>query len=71
MASPPRNERSREDLLLDAFGRRAGTLRLSVTDRCNFRCSYCMPEEEYRWLPKAELLSFEELTRLAQVFASL
>jgi cyclic pyranopterin phosphate synthase len=48
-----------------------GSLRLSVTDRCNMRCRYCMPEEEYRWLPRASILSFEELARITAVFASL
>jgi cyclic pyranopterin phosphate synthase len=46
-------------------------LRLSVTDRCNLRCLYCMPEEEYIWLPREQLLTFEELDRLIGVFASL
>ena len=55
----------------DALGRPLGTLRLSVTDRCNLRCSYCMPEDDYRWLPREALLDFEELTRLARVFARL
>lgn len=57
--------------LTDALGRPLGALRLSVTDKCNLRCQYCMPEEEYTWLSKADLLSFEELARLAGVFASL
>ena len=55
----------------DRFGRPLGSLRLSVTDRCNLRCSYCMPEAEYTWLPRASILSFEELTRLAGIFAAL
>lgn len=57
--------------LLDRLGRPLGSLRLSVTDRCNLRCRYCMPEEHYTWLPRASILTFEELTRLAAVFASL
>ena len=57
--------------LPDALGRPLGSLRLSVTDRCNLRCSYCMPEEDYAWLPRESLLTFEELTRLAHLFASL
>jgi GTP 3',8-cyclase len=57
--------------LLDRLGRPLGSLRLSVTDRCNMRCGYCMPEAEYTWLPRESLLSFEELSRLAGVFASL
>jgi cyclic pyranopterin phosphate synthase len=57
--------------VLDQFGRPLGSLRISVTDRCNLRCRYCMPEEEYTWLPRASLLSFEEITRLATAFAEL
>ena len=57
--------------LLDRLGRPAGSLRLSVTDRCNLRCAYCMPEAEYTWLPRESLLTFEELARIAGVFASL
>jgi molybdenum cofactor biosynthesis enzyme MoaA len=43
------------------------SLRLSVTDRCNLRCDYCMPEEKYQWLPKDNLLDFEELRRVSFV----
>lgn len=61
-------------LLLDALGRPLRDLRISVTDRCNFRCSYCMPKEVFdhyhQFLPHAELLSFEEITRLARIFAA-
>ena len=53
--------------LVDPFGRTVRDLRISITDRCNFRCSYCMPEEGMRWLPRAEILSFEEITRVARV----
>jgi cyclic pyranopterin phosphate synthase len=56
---------------VDAFGRVADDLRISVTDRCNFRCSYCMPLEGLAWLPKHELLSFEELTRVLRLFVRL
>ena len=56
--------------LRDAHGRPISDLRVSVTDRCNLRCLYCMPEEEYTWLPRAELLTFEELARLVDVFTS-
>ncbi|HUI43536.1 MAG TPA: GTP 3',8-cyclase MoaA [Terriglobia bacterium] len=56
---------------LDAFGRSLGSLRVSVTDRCNLRCRYCMPEEEYVWLERDEILTFEEIARLAGVFMSL
>lgn len=55
----------------DRLGRGLGSLRISVTDRCNMRCRYCMPEEEYRWLPRTSILSFEEITRLAGIFAGL
>ena len=57
--------------LVDRFGRVAEDLRISVTDRCNFRCSYCMPLEGLAWLPKHELLTFEELTRLLGIFVRL
>jgi cyclic pyranopterin phosphate synthase len=57
--------------VLDTFGRPLKSLRLSVTDRCNLRCLYCMPEEEYVWLPREKLLSFEELAKLTGVFTSL
>src|SRR6188472_265667 len=53
----------------DTFGRPLGTLRLSVTDRCNLRCHYCMPEEDYLWLPREDLLTFEEIVRLADLFS--
>ena len=46
-------------------------LRVSVTDRCNLRCQYCMPEEEYTWLPRQDLLRFEEVTRLVELFTEL
>ena len=57
--------------LVDRFGRIADDLRISVTDRCNFRCTYCMPADGLAWLPKAELLTFEELTRALRVFVGL
>jgi cyclic pyranopterin phosphate synthase len=57
--------------LLDARGRTLRNLRVSVTDRCNLRCGYCMPEEEYVWLPREEILHFEEISRLADVFVEL
>ena len=55
----------------DAFGRPLRNLRLSVTDRCNLRCQYCMPEEEYTWLPREDLLTFEEISTLVDVFTAL
>jgi len=57
--------------LVDRFGRVVKSLRLSVTDRCNLRCVYCMPEGPIRWFPKSRILSFEELTRLASILAGL
>src|SRR3954462_4488775 len=60
-----------EGPLIDTFGRIADDLRISVTDRCNFRCTYCMPAEGLQWLPKEELLTFEELTRLLALFVRL
>ncbi|HZU12376.1 MAG TPA: GTP 3',8-cyclase MoaA [Chloroflexota bacterium] len=60
-------------MILDRLGRPIRDLRISVTDRCNFRCTYCMPKEvfgsDYIFLPRAELLSFEEIARLARLFA--
>jgi len=57
--------------VLDTRGRRLQNLRVSVTDRCNLRCGYCMPEEEYVWLPREEILHFEEISRLVDVFIEL
>src|SRR5690349_12311473 len=57
--------------IADVFGRPLRSLRLSVTDRCNLRCQYCMPEEEYVWLEREQILSFEETARLAGVFMDL
>ena len=55
----------------DAFGRPLKNLRLSVTDRCNLRCEYCMPEDDYAWLPREDVLHFEEISALVDVFISL
>ena len=55
----------------DRLGRPLRNLRISVTDRCNLRCRYCMPEAEYVWLPRSSILTFEELDRLAGIFAGL
>src|SRR5262245_19093928 len=52
----------------DRFGRPLRNQRLSVVDRCDLRCRYCMPEQEYVWLPKSDILTFEELGRLVDVF---
>jgi cyclic pyranopterin phosphate synthase len=56
---------------LDRYGRTLRNLRLSVTDRCNLRCAYCMPEEQYVWLPRGDILGFEEISRLVDVFTEL
>ncbi|TMC88648.1 MAG: GTP 3',8-cyclase MoaA [Chloroflexi bacterium] len=56
--------------LKDTFGRVADDLRISITDRCNFRCIYCMPAEGLKWLAREDLLRFEEITRLARIFVS-
>ncbi len=53
--------------LVDPFGRTVRDLRISVTDRCNFRCTYCMPEEGMQWIPRSEILTFEEIERLARI----
>src|SRR5688572_30342306 len=58
-------------MIRDLLGRPLKNLRLSVTDRCNLRCSYCMPEAEYVWLPREDILHFEEIERLADVFLDL
>jgi GTP 3',8-cyclase len=58
-------------MIHDALGRPLANLRLSVTDRCNLRCQYCMPEQEYVWLPKEDILHFEEIDRLVDVFLDL
>ncbi len=58
-------------MLHDAFGRPLRNLRLSVTDRCNLRCEYCMPEDDYKWLPREDVLAFEETSALVDVFVSL
>src|SRR5436309_4534160 len=57
--------------LRDGHGRLIGDLRVSVTDRCNFRCQYCMPAEGLPWLPRDEVLSFEEMTRLVSLLVGL
>ncbi|MDQ6828516.1 MAG: radical SAM protein, partial [Gemmatimonadota bacterium] len=56
-------------VLVDQFGRGIEYLRISVTDRCNFRCVYCMPAEGLPWLPKAEILSYEEITEIVRQLA--
>jgi GTP 3',8-cyclase len=61
----------RRENLKDTLGRAVKDLRISVTDRCNFRCSYCMPLDKYEWINRQEILTFEEITRLARLFISL
>jgi GTP 3',8-cyclase len=57
--------------LRDKFGRTINDLRISLTDRCNFRCIYCMPAEGLPWLPRREILTYEEILRLARIFIDL
>jgi cyclic pyranopterin phosphate synthase len=59
------------ELLHDGHGRLISDLRVSVTDRCNFRCQYCMPAEGLPWLERSEILSFEEIERLVRLFVSM
>jgi len=55
-------------MIADVLGRPLRNLRLSVTDRCNLRCEYCMPEDDYKWLPREDLLHFEEISSLVDIF---
>ncbi len=57
--------------LKDSYGRTIRDLRISITDRCNFRCFYCMPKEAMEWQPKTEILSYEEIIALTEIFVSL
>src|SRR2546428_7493164 len=57
--------------LADSYGRRIKSMRISITDKCNFRCTYCMPAEGLPWLKKAEILSYEEIERIARVAISI
>jgi cyclic pyranopterin phosphate synthase len=59
------------DPLVDSWGREIKSVRVSVTDKCNFRCTYCMPAEGLEWLKRDEVLSFEEITRLVSILARL
>jgi cyclic pyranopterin phosphate synthase len=58
-------------MLMDTYNRPIEDLRISVTDRCNFRCTYCMPLDEYEWINKKEVLTFEEIERLTRLFVEL
>jgi cyclic pyranopterin phosphate synthase len=62
-----RSAHPRTGPLVDSYGRRIRNLRISVTDRCNFRCVYCMPAEGLTWLPRGDILSYEEIERLVRV----
>jgi GTP 3',8-cyclase len=57
--------------LIDSYGRVAKKLRISVTDKCNMRCGYCMPKDNTKWFDTTEVLSFEEIIRLSSIFANL
>ncbi|MNC92725.1 Cyclic pyranopterin monophosphate synthase [compost metagenome] len=59
------------EALRDQYGRSIEYLRISVTDRCNFRCMYCMPVEGLQWLPRQDLLSYEEITEVVRQLAPL
>src|SRR4029450_10609617 len=59
------------EVVLDRFNRPLRSLRISVTDRCNLRCQYCMPEPDYAWLPRASILDFEEIATLAPALTAL
>jgi len=63
--------RSMKSKLVDNYGRIAKKLRISVTDRCNMRCGYCMPKDNTKWFATTDVLTFEEITRLSSIFANL
>jgi len=69
--NPPSDDIPMSGPLRDRYGRRIKNLRISVTDRCNFRCVYCMPAQGLAWLPRNDLLTFEEITRVVRVATSL
>lgn len=58
-------------VLIDSFGRVVADVRISITDRCNFRCTYCMPAAGLEWLPRSELLTVDEIERVASIFVRL
>lgn len=68
MAESTAHEDQAHEQLIDSYGRVHRDLRISVTDRCNFRCTYCMPEEGMEWLGRDEILTFEETARIARLF---
>src|SRR6187455_1529740 len=63
--------RGQAEQLRDGHGRPIGDLRVSVTDRCNFRCQYCMPAEGMAWLDRSEVLGFEEIERLVRLLTTM
>jgi len=67
----PSESSAASPVIADVFKRPLKSLRLSVTDRCNLRCKYCMPEEEYAWLPRETILTFEEMAALTELFTEL
>jgi cyclic pyranopterin phosphate synthase len=71
MRIEPPSPRAAEPQVLDRYLRPLVSLRVSVTDRCNMRCRYCMPEDEYVWLPRSSILSFEEVDRLVGILMGL
>ncbi|MEP7069322.1 MAG: radical SAM protein, partial [Usitatibacter sp.] len=75
LAVPAAMPRAAGEALADTRARALHDLRISVTDRCNFRCTYCMPKDvfdaDYEFLPHAEILTFEEIVRMARIFAAL
>ena len=58
-------------MVQDIYRRQLKDLRISVTDRCDFRCTYCMPFDEYEWITRQEILTYEEIERLAGIFVRL
>src|SRR5919197_5864350 len=71
LSSVKRGYALRMQPLVDGWGREIRSLRVSVTDKCNFRCRYCMPAEGLEWLERDELLTFEEIERVVSVLASI
>ena len=60
-----------ENRLIDRHGRRHSYLRMSITDRCNLRCTYCMPPQGIEWTPRAEVLTADEIVRLGTIFVGM
>lgn len=65
------SENNKQTGLQDSFGRIAKKLRISVTDRCNLRCMYCMPQGNDKWFDRSDILTYEEIERLVQIFVKL